>query len=271
MRVMLENPNDEVAAMEERVTHTREARSSLQLRHNETLNRLSTTQQELVEAISTTTRAQEAEALKDRQIATLREEQLQKDREIETIRRQLNSSEATAREAHSRFQVQMEVRRQLMLPPSTTPAYTSTSSSMHNQLAFPPLTPASGVSTQELRVPTTYQAGPHTDQRGTPSGSSAMNAMYAGSGEDINDNKYILITMCIFGQWSNMIQMKNFKWIVGRTRESMSLYWDAQAIGNLTVRALSKKFLDHAIGDRLRRLKIHLNMLLTNLLEATFA
>ena len=36
-------------------------------------------QQELVEAISTTTRAQEAEALKDRQIAALREEQLQKD------------------------------------------------------------------------------------------------------------------------------------------------------------------------------------------------
>ena len=52
---------------------------------------------------------------------------------------------------------------------------------MHHQLAFPPLTPASGMSTQELRVPTTYQAGPHTDQRGTPSGSSAMNAMYAGS------------------------------------------------------------------------------------------
>ena len=89
------------------------------------------------------------------------------------------------------------------------------------------------------------------------------------SGEGINDNKYILITMCVFGQWSNMIQMKNFKWIVGRTRESMSLYWDAQAIGNLTVRALSKKFLDHAVGDRVRRLKIHLNM--TNLLEATSA
>ena len=119
--------------MEERVTHTREARGSLQLRHNETLNRLST----------------------------------------------LNSREATALEAHSRFQVQMEVQRQLILSPSSTPAYTS--SSMHNQLAFPPLTPASGMSTQELRVPTTYQAGPHTDQRGTPSGSSAMNAMYAGS------------------------------------------------------------------------------------------
>jgi len=36
-------------------------------------------------------------------------------------------------------------------------------------------------------------------------------------GEGINDNKYILVTMGIFGQWSNMIQMKNFKWIVGRT------------------------------------------------------
>ena len=101
--------------MEERVTHTREARGSLQLRHNETVSRLGTTQQD--EAISATTRAQEAEALKDRQIATLREEQLQKDREIEAFRRQLNSSEATAREAHSRFQVQMEVQRQLMLPP----------------------------------------------------------------------------------------------------------------------------------------------------------
>ena len=63
----------------------------------------------------------------------------------------------------------------------------------------------------------------------------------------------------------------DFKWIVGCTRESMSLDWDAQAIGNLTVRTLSKKFLDHAIGDRVRRLKIHLNMLLTNLLEATLA
>jgi hypothetical protein len=44
-------------------------------------------QQELVEAISTATRAQEAEALKDRQIAALREEQLQKDREVEAILR----------------------------------------------------------------------------------------------------------------------------------------------------------------------------------------
>ena len=63
--------------------------------------------------------------------------------------------------------------------------------------------------------------------------------------------------------------MKNFKWIVGRARESMSLDRDAQAIGNLTVRALSKKLLDHAVGDRVRRLKSHLNMLLTDLLEAT--
>jgi len=95
LRVMLENRKEEVAAMEERVTHTRDARGSLQLRHNETFNMLGTMQQELVGTISTTTRAQEAEALKDRQIATLQEEQLQKDREIE----------ATAREAHSRFQV----------------------------------------------------------------------------------------------------------------------------------------------------------------------
>ena len=94
LRVMLDNRNEEVAAMEERVTHTREARGSLQLRHNETLK-----VQELVEATAMTTRAQEAEALKDRQIAELREEQLQKDREIEAIRRQLNSSETTAREA----------------------------------------------------------------------------------------------------------------------------------------------------------------------------
>ena len=26
--------------------------------------------------------------------------------------------------------------------------------------------------------------------------------------------KYILDTMSIFGQWSNMIQIKNFKWII---------------------------------------------------------
>jgi hypothetical protein len=44
---MLDNRNEEVAAMEERVTHTREARGSLQLRHNETLGRLGTMQQEL--------------------------------------------------------------------------------------------------------------------------------------------------------------------------------------------------------------------------------
>ena len=65
--------------------------------------------------------------------------------------------------------------------------------------------------------------------------------------------------------------MTNFKWIVGRACESMSLDRDAQAIGNLTVRALSKKFLDHAVGDHVLRLKIHLNMLLTDLLEATSA
>ena len=35
--MMLENHNVEVAAMEERVTHTREERDRLQLRHNETL------------------------------------------------------------------------------------------------------------------------------------------------------------------------------------------------------------------------------------------
>jgi hypothetical protein len=109
----------------------------------------------------------------------LREEQLQKDREIEAFRRQLNSSEATASEVHSRFQVQMEVQRQLMLPPTTTPAYSS--SSMHNQMVFPPLTSASGMSTQELRIPTTYQARSHTDQRGTPAGTNALNAMYASS------------------------------------------------------------------------------------------
>jgi len=120
---MLENRNDEIAVMEERVTHTCRA--------------LVTTQQEL------------------------------------------NSSEATACEAHSRFQVQMEVQRQFMLPPATTPAYFS--NSKHNQLAFQPLTPASGMSTQELRVPTTYLVGPLADQRGTPSGTNAMNAMCASS------------------------------------------------------------------------------------------
>ena len=37
------------------------------------------------------------------------------------------------------------------------------------------------MTTQELRVPTTYQAGSHTDQRGTPSGVNALNAMYVNS------------------------------------------------------------------------------------------
>ena len=68
MRVMLENCNDEVAAIEERVTHTREERDRLQLRHNEVGRSLVTTQQELAEARSATTRSQEAETLKDRQI-----------------------------------------------------------------------------------------------------------------------------------------------------------------------------------------------------------
>ena len=35
------------------------------------------------------------------------------------------------------------------------------------------MAPASGMSTQELRAPTTYQAGSHTDQRGTPSGTNS--------------------------------------------------------------------------------------------------
>jgi len=46
------------------------------------------------------------------------------------------SSEATAREAHSRFQVQIEAQRQFMLPPMTIPAYTT--SNAHNQSTFPP-------------------------------------------------------------------------------------------------------------------------------------
>ena len=37
------------------------------------------------------------------------------------------------------------------------------------------------MTTQELRVPTTYQAGSHTDQRGMPSGANALNAMYVNS------------------------------------------------------------------------------------------
>ena len=86
--------------MEERVTHTREEWDRLQLRHNEACRMLVTIQQELAEARSEITRAQEAETHKDRQLATSREEQLQKDLEIEAIRRQLNYSEATAREVH---------------------------------------------------------------------------------------------------------------------------------------------------------------------------
>jgi len=80
------------------------------------------TQQELTEARSATTRALEAKTLKERQVAALREEQLQEDREINAIQRHLNSSEATAREA------QMEVQRQFMLPPTTTPAYSTSNS-----------------------------------------------------------------------------------------------------------------------------------------------
>ena len=67
MRVILENCNDEVATMEERVTDTREGRDRLQLRHNEAGMSLVTTQQELAEARLATTRALEAEMLKDRQ------------------------------------------------------------------------------------------------------------------------------------------------------------------------------------------------------------
>ena len=50
MRVILENCNGEVATMEERVTHTREGRDRLQLRHNEVVRTMGTTQQELAEA-----------------------------------------------------------------------------------------------------------------------------------------------------------------------------------------------------------------------------
>ena len=50
MRVILENCNDEVATMEERVTDTREGRDRLQLRHNEVVRTMGTTQQELAEA-----------------------------------------------------------------------------------------------------------------------------------------------------------------------------------------------------------------------------
>jgi hypothetical protein len=116
-----------------------------------------TIQQELAEARLATTRATEAEALKERQLETL------KDREIDAIRRQLNSSEATAREAHSRIQVQMEVQRKFMLPLTNTPAYSS--SNMYNPSAFLQLTPASGMSTQELRVPTAYSWTAHRSTR----------------------------------------------------------------------------------------------------------
>ena len=66
-----------------------------------------------------------------------------------------------------------------MLPSTTAPIYSS--SNANNQLVFPPLTPASGMSTQELRVPTTYQVESHTDQRETPSGTNALCAMYVNS------------------------------------------------------------------------------------------
>ena len=99
-----------------------------------------------------------------------------KDREIKAIRRQLNSSDATAREAHSRFQVQMEVQRQLMLPPSTTPAYSS--SSMHNQLAFPPLTPASDMA------PRTMYAGSKDRHPRQRSGSKDQHHRDRGSSDD---------------------------------------------------------------------------------------
>jgi hypothetical protein len=62
MRVILENCNDEVAAMEERVTHTHEERDRLQLCHNEAGMSLVTTQQELTEARSATTRAMEVDS-----------------------------------------------------------------------------------------------------------------------------------------------------------------------------------------------------------------
>jgi hypothetical protein len=99
-----------------------------------------------------------------------------KDREIKAIRRQLNYSDATPREAHSRFQVQMEVQRQLMLPPSTIPVYSS--SSMHNQLAFPPLTPASGMA------PRTMYAGSEDRHPRQRSGSKDRHHRDRGSSDD---------------------------------------------------------------------------------------
>ena len=66
---MLEYRNDEVAVMEERVTHSREERDRLQLHHNEAGMSLVTTQQELAEARSAITRVQEAERETDSDIA----------------------------------------------------------------------------------------------------------------------------------------------------------------------------------------------------------
>ena len=81
-----------------------------------------------------------------------------------------------------------------------------------------------------------------------------------------NNNKYILVTMSIFGQWSNVIQMKNFKWIIGCTTKPMSLHRYPQSISNLTVRSLSQKFVDHAV-----RLEIVLDTLFIDHAKATLA
>ena len=91
------------------------------------------------------------------------------------------------------------------------------------------------------------------------------------SGEGIDDNEYILVTMGIFSQWSNMIQMKNFKWIIGRTSKSMSLDRYPQSISNLTVRTLPKKLIDHAVRDLFLRLKIVLETLFIDHAKATLA
>jgi hypothetical protein len=62
------------------------------------------------------------------------------------------------------------------------------------------------------------------------------------SRKSIDDNKYVLVAMCVLRQRSNVIQVKHFEWIIRSTGESMSLDLYFQTIHHLACRALTNEF-----------------------------
>ena len=71
--------------------------------------------------------------------------------------------------------------------------------------------------------------------------------------------------ICIFRQRSNMIQMKNLKWIIWSTRESMSFDLESHTTHHLTCWTLSNEFRYHAISDT------HLSRSLMSITTSSFA